>query len=293
MSIPTFAGGTLDRAGPRRTDTPWQVTAREDPGARVIVVGRDGVGVTTGRAGTDAIFLGTEDGGPVFARAADSKLDGAVPLEELRVAAARLDAAEAGLLAYAAAIVSWHHATAFCGRCGAQTQVGEAGHVRTCSNGHAHHPRTDPVVITLVVDREGDRLLLGRQPGFPDRRYSTLSGFVEPGESLEHAVAREAQEEAGVLVRDVRYVCSQPWPYPMNLMVGFEADWGGGEARIVDRELESVRWFNRDEITIAAGDDEPWPAHGEPPPARTPGDLVLPPSLSIARTLIENWLQRS
>ncbi|WP_205698898.1 NAD(+) diphosphatase [Conexibacter sp. SYSU D00693] len=288
--VPTFAGGTLDRAGHRRTDAAWQEQARQDASARVVVVGRAGIGVTDGPAGPDAIFLGLDGERPVFARAADGGDGSPVELRDLRGLAARADAAEAGLLAHAQAMVGWHAATAFCGRCGTATQAGEAGHVRTCANGHQHHPRTDPVVIVVVADREGDRLLLGRQPSWPAGRFSALAGFVEPGETLEAAVAREVAEEAGVAVRDVRYVAGQPWPFPANLMLGFEATWDGGEAHVADPELEAVRWFTREEVAAAARHEEPWPTEGAPPPPQVETDLILPPSMAIARDLVDGWL---
>jgi NAD+ diphosphatase len=150
--------------------------------------------------------------------------------------------------------------------------------VRTCPRcGAQHHPRTDPVVITLVHD--GDRrVLLGRQPTWPAGRYSALAGFVEPGESLEEAVVREIGEEAGVAVTAVRYRSSQPWPFPASLMLGFEAAYAGGDAHPHDHELEDVRWVSRAELARAVA--------GE-------GPLLLPPPLAIARRLIEGWLERT
>jgi NAD+ diphosphatase len=149
---------------------------------------------------------------------------------------------------------------------------------------HHHHPRTDPVVIALVVDPQADRVLLGRQPSWPGGRYSALAGFVEPGESLEEAVAREIDEEAAVAVDEVAYASSQPWPFPAQLMLGFTARYAGGEARPRDAELEDVRWFARGELAEAAGRQDAWEA-----PARA-GMLLLPPPLAIARRLIDGWL---
>lgn len=226
----------------------------------------------------------------MFARPAAEGEDGLERLTDLRGAALTMSPAEAGLFAYAAALLHWHRTHRFCGTCGEPTAVGEAGHVRRCVNGHGTHPRTDPVVIMLVVDPDGDRVLLGRQPSWPERRYSALAGFVEPGESLEAAVAREVAEEAGVAVADVRYVASQPWPFPANLMLGFEARWTGGEARVVDRELEAVRWASRAEVAAAAQRDEPWAQDGVAGGADAP--LQLPPRLAIARHLLEGWLSR-
>lgn len=259
----------------------------------MVVVGRDGVGELAGPAGETATFLGLDDGRPVFARPAarDSDAEPA-SLTELRGAALALDAAEAGLFAYAAAMLHWERTHRYCGSCGLPTAVAEAGHVRRCANGHSWHPRTDPVVIMLVVDRSGDRILLGRQPSWPAGRFSALAGFVEPGEGLEAAVAREVAEEAGVTVAAVRYVASQPWPFPANLMLGFEAEWAGGEARVNDHELESVRWCSRAEVAAAAEDDVAWEREGSAQPAPAADGLLLPPRLAIARHLIEGWLAR-
>jgi NAD+ diphosphatase len=149
--------------------------------------------------------------------------------------------------------------------------------MRVCDTcGAQHHPRTDPVVIMLVTD--GDRVLLGRQPTWPPGRYSALAGFVEPGESLEQAVAREVREEAGIEVGDPAYIASQPWPFPTSLMLGFIAPWRGGEPHRIDAELEDVRWFERAQVKAAIrGEDGP------------PG---LPPRFAIARRLLEHWVQR-
>ena len=162
----------------------------------------------------------------------------------------------------------------------------EAGLTRHCPDcGAEHHPRTDPVVIMLVTD--GDRLMLGRQASWPSGRYSALAGFVEPGESLEEAVAREVREEAGVVVGRPRYMASQPWPFPASLMLGFSAPWVAGDAVVRDDELQDVRWFERAEIVEAAAlpEKDDWGTPGDPG-----GPLRLPPSLAIARRLIDAWL---
>ena len=215
--------------------------------------------------GRDGFFLGIAEGGePLFVvQASDGE-----PLTGLRDAAAVLSQADAGLVAYASALAHWHDTHGYCGVCGEPTQPREAGHTRRCPNGHVHHPRTDPVVIMLVSD--SDRLLLGRRPPWPPGRYSCLAGFVEPGESLEAAVAREILEESGVTVGAVEYRLSQPWPFPLSLMLGFEATYASGEPHVADRELEDVAWFTRDEIVA--------------------GTPLLPPPFTIARRLIDGWL---
>jgi NAD+ diphosphatase len=266
----TFAGGTLDRAAHRRTDAAWLEAARTDPAAQAVVAGRGGV-LLDGEGpayvpldGRDGLLLGVRDGAPLFAVEAREDEE----LADLRMSVPVLSDDEAGLLAYAQSLLHWHRTHRFCGRCGEELTATEAGFARRCANEHVVHPRTDPVVIMLVV--EDDRALLGRQPSWPEGRYSALAGFVEPGESLEAAVAREVKEEAGVDVGEVRYRASQPWPFPASLMIGFEADYAGGVADAGDDELEDVRWFTRDELAD--------------------GDLILPPRMAIARRLIEAWL---
>jgi NAD+ diphosphatase len=219
----------------------------------------------------------------------------------LREAVAVLPQDEGGLVAYVAALCNWHRRHRFCAACGAPSDLAEGGLTRVCPRcGTHHHPRTDPVVIMLVTG--ADRVLLGRAPGWPPRRYSALAGFVEPGESLEEAVAREVAEESGVEVGAPRYIASQPWPFPSSLMLGFEAPWRAGEPRALEDDVQDVRWFTRAEVAAAAADDvATQPASpagsggrgGEPDPAR-PGEtpLLLPPRLAIARRLLERWLER-
>ena len=162
----------------------------------------------------------------------------------LRDVAPRLSQPDGGLLAHAAALLHWHRSHPHCSRCGARDRPDRGrllAPLPAC--GAVHHPRTDPVVIMLVVD--GDRALLGRQARWPPGRWSAFAGFVEPGESLEEAVAREVLEEADVRVDAIAYRSSQPWPFPASLMLGFVARYAGGEARARDGELEGVRWFSR------------------------------------------------
>ena len=295
MAAPnTFAGGLLDRAHERRTDAEWLAQRLEDPASRAVVATADGVLVhdavpavvplaaALADGAGDPVLLGVDERGAVFAvdpgaeRAAALAPDAA--LRGLRDVAAEASQADGGLLAHAVALLNWHRRHGFCANCGAPTRSAEAGHVRACPRcGAQHHPRTDPVVIMAVHEADGDRVLLGRQPSWPEGRYSALAGFVEPGESLEEAVAREVREEAGVTVAEVRYHSSQPWPFPTSLMLGFEAAYAGGAPRPRDRELQDVRWFSRPEIVRAVA--------GE-------GLLLLPPRLAIARRLIEAWLAR-
>ncbi|MCW3004248.1 MAG: diphosphatase [Conexibacter sp.] len=278
-----FAGGALDRAAHRRTDRAWLAEARSHPQARAIVVGAEGAHrepLQLLESDADAHFLGIgADGAPVFSVEREG-----VQLSGLRDLAVSLPAEQLGTIAYASALANWARANRFCGRCGTPTQPADAGHVLVCENGHQHHPRTDPVVIMLVTD--GDRVLMGRQGSWPQGRYSALAGFVEPGERLEDAVEREVLEESGVTVRDVRYVASQPWPFPVSLMLGFRSSYAGGEpsAQAADGELEDVRWFDRAEVAAAVSGDESW-IDGAPSDR-----LMLPPPTAIARLLVDRWL---
>ncbi|MGD9616200.1 MAG: NAD(+) diphosphatase [Alphaproteobacteria bacterium] len=194
---------------------------------------------------------------------------------DLRQFGARLARHEGALLALARAMVFWHSRHRFCGTCGAPTRCEEAGHVRRCTEAGCatmHFPRTDPAVIMLVTD--GDRVLLGRNKNFLPGMYSTLAGFVEPGESLEDAVAREVREETAIEVAAVHYHSSQPWPFPANIMLGFYAEAASTAITVDYGELEDARWFERDWLLSHADDD----------------DFRLPRRDSIARRLIVDWL---
>jgi NAD+ diphosphatase len=193
-----------------------------------------------------------------------------VEAHDLRTIAGELPAEEAGLLAYARAMLHWRDRHRFCGRCGAVTQALQGGHVRKCTNitcGEQVFPRIDPAIIVLITD--GERTLLGRQASWPQGRYSTIAGFVEPGESLEDAVIRESAEETGVRVEHVEYHSSQPWPFPSSLMLGFIATAATTEIRLADAELEDARWLTRQQIAA--------------------GEVALPLTHSISFRLIEDW----
>jgi NAD+ diphosphatase len=312
-----LSGAEIDRAADRRRRDPeWLRAQRRDPHARALILGDAGVrtvgdaldlvpldeAVDGARRLDDLVLLGVDAVGPVYVVDEDPPLEGRraplvgaggmrgepAPDAEgrlgLRSAAQTLSQAEGGLVAYAAALLNWHRATRFCGVCGGRTVAGEAGMSRTCEVcGTTHHPRTDPVVIMLVTDDARDRVLLGRQSAWPARRYSTLAGFVSPGESLEEAVAREVLEEVGVLVGVPEYHSSQPWPFPCSLMLGYVVPYMSGDIGGTDDELQDARWFSRDEVREAALDDS-W----DTPPE---GDgLLLPPRSAIARRLIESWV---
>jgi NAD+ diphosphatase len=286
VAVPnTFAGGALDRAGARRADPAWLAERTADAGARAVVATRSGVLASDGAparvplgalaADTELVLLGVDPAGTALFAADPGDDDAAVALEPgaqlhgLRDLAPALGQADGGLLAQAVGLLNWHRRHRFCANCGASTDPAQAGHVRVCPRcGAEHHPRTDPVVIMLVTD--GDRALLGRQRTWPPGRFSALAGFVEPGESLEEAVAREVLEESGVHVGEVRYRSSQPWPFPTSLMLGFTAGWAGGEPEVRDGELEAVGWFERADLAA--------------------GTVMLPPPQAIARRLIDGWL---
>jgi NAD+ diphosphatase len=191
----------------------------------------------------------------------------------LREVGALLDDLGAGLFTAAVGLANWHAVHQRCARCGAPTDVIQAGWARRCPDcGAEHYPRTDPAVIMAVVDDDG-RLLLGRQAAWPEKRYSTLAGFVEPGESLEAAVRREVAEEAGIEIGEVEYRGSQPWPFPSSLMLGFRAHAVSTTAQADGVELAHARWWSREEFEADLAS----------------GDLRLPPRVSIARRLIEDW----
>lgn len=225
-----------------------------------------------GADGGDWIFLGRLDDRPVFVSLAAGD-PGPAPQRwlDLRGAATSLEAGQAGLLAYASALRVWHARHRFCGGCGGRHRIQAGGHRLYCPTcDSASFPRTDPAIIVLV--RDGERCLLGRQPGWPAGRYSTLAGFVEPGETLEAAVAREVHEESGVAVGDCNYLGSQPWPFPASRMVGFEAAAVQPEIALGD-ELEDAQWFDPDQLASGIAS----------------GRLRPPPRLSISRWLIERW----
>jgi NAD+ diphosphatase len=217
-------------------------------------------------------FLGLDAGGtPFFAVSGPYDLAAGEFAAGLRRVGAILPDRDLGMLVHAIALDNWHVTHTHCPRCGAPTRIVAGGHARRCdADGSQHFPRTDPAVIMLVVDDDG-RALLGHQPVWPEGRFSTLAGFVEPGETLEQAVAREVYEEVGVRVDGISYTASQPWPFPSSLMLGFRAVCDPEAAPAAqDGELEDVRWFARDELRS--------------------GTAILPPPVSIAYTLITEWL---
>jgi NAD+ diphosphatase len=288
-----FAGAYLDRRAEARLREDWLAEAQADPATRYLLM-RSGAALTFApaeQAPARIALLGGDDprvataispersvllGWFRAARCVLVDLDPEAPvhepaerLAELRPLANELAPDEAGLLAYARALHLWHANHRHCGRCGSPTVSERAGHMRRCTTCDAQSfPRLDPAIIVLVHD--GERALLGRQASWQANRYSTIAGFVEPGESLEDAVRREVAEETGIAVRELAYHSSQPWPFPASLMLGFIAR---GEYRpplLRDGELEDARWLTRADIKA--------------------GVVHLPPRESISRRLIDHWL---
>jgi NAD+ diphosphatase len=281
----------LDRAADRRRDDEWLEKAWAAPDTQVAVVAGDRLAVTADRKALafvpsadappgERIFLGvdrvagagqTAEGRAVFAVMASVDGDGFASLREI---GAVVDDRDAGIAVNSIGLANWHAVHQYCARCGAPTDIVDAGHVRRCPEcGATHFPRSDPAIIVLVTDEE-DRALLGRGEGWPPGRYSTLAGFVEPGESLEAAVRREVLEESGVIVGpDVRYAGSQPWPMPSSLMLGFYARAISTQIEVDADEIVDARWFGRSDLLAAI----------------EAGDVAIPGSISISRRLIEGW----
>jgi NAD+ diphosphatase len=287
----------LDRADHLRHDN--DALANLWPDARVVLLDDSGLAfadeqrrllaptgaqLSAGPGGPGAaVFLGVDDNGTGWF-ALDGGLTAFAAPErcDLRSAATHWPHFDASVFAQARAVQHWRQRHRHCGVCGGTLAYSRGGWLGTCTQCHAeHYPRTDPAVIVAVSD--GERLLLGRQNGWPARRYSTIAGFVEPGESLEHAVAREVLEETGVRVKSCRYQASQPWPFPSSLMLGFLAD-AHPDTPSTSDELEDARWFTREEVREAQARDAD--------PARDDGTgLLVSPRLSIARWLIDRWAE--
>jgi NAD+ diphosphatase len=280
-TTPTLSRGMLDRAAERRGDSGWLRAAWESPTSRVLVVGpggrvaptdKDRLALIPSRDAPDGerYLLGVEGDTTVFAVRAQQPIAEGVTVRDI---GAQLPGLEAGLLVHAVALANWHATHQHCPRCGAPTEVAMAGHERVCPHdGSEHFPRTDPAMIVLVVD-EADRALLGHHGRSPTRGFTTLAGFVEPGESLEQAVRREVAEEAGITVTDIAYAGSQPWPFPASLMLACYALATGAPPQPDGEEVLDVRWFSRQTLSDQMAT----------------GLVRLPPRVSIARLLIEGW----
>ena len=282
--------GALDRADALREDP--EALARHWRDGRVLLVDREGralaeaddtphapLGRELSSGPGISIFLGLDPQGTAwFALDAETAAVDAPLRVDVRTAARTWSAFHAGVFAQARALLHWRHSHRHCGLCGGTLGFERGGWLGRCSNcGREHYPRTDPAIIAAVTD--GERLLLGRPATWIPRRYSLVAGFVEPGETLEQTVAREVLEETQVRVRACRYMGSQPWPFPGQLMLGYMALAHPDEPRVFD-ELEDARWFTPDEVRRALARDVDDDGTGP----------TLPPSVSIARWLIEHWL---
>jgi NAD+ diphosphatase len=304
-SIP-FSGNPLDRASDRRVDPKWVGARRRDPDSLVwpfsqlkpLLVGSGDtvpVGADVGyvrcalanefvREEALCIFLGLDKGRALFAQdvgASDSERllalkDGSY-FCDARSAAQLLPPQEAAILGQAKALIDWHQRHGFCPNCGAPTVFVDAGYRRHCAGcGANHFPRTDPVVIMLAICE--DACLVGRAKRFPEGMFSALAGFIEPGETIEEAVAREILEEAGVRVRNVRYYAAQPWPFPSSLMIGCFADAETREINVDQTELAEARWVTRAQVCAVLGSE-----HTE--------GLKLPPPVAIAHHLLKHFAE--
>lgn len=290
-----FSGAAIDRLAERRNDADWIAAALACSDARFLVawdelspihwhndqpaaafVDADAAAPWLSSA-REVVLLGENGGRVMFGLNFDEPPAAEWPWAptELKSIAGLLDARDAALLAWFRALCHWHREHRFCPRCGRPTAAVAAGHERVCGGCSAHHyPRVDPAIIVLV--ERGDKCLLGRQAKWPARRFSTLAGFVEPGESLEDAVAREVFEEAGVKIAAARYHSSQPWPFPASLMLGFFAEAASPRIVLNDGELEEARWFSREDIAEGL----------------KRGDFKLPSLPSVAFRLVRDWYER-
>ena len=287
----TFAGAGLDRADHIRADADklaelmdWRARLLRLDGLDPLIT-PDGTldwgTLADADAASEVVFLGLLGGKGCFAEVSPKLLGSVAPANpRLWAAMSSLSPEELAIYGTARSLVDWHARHRYCARCGNPTVLAKGGWQRSCTNEVCkaeHFPRVDPVTI-MLVEHEG-QLLLGRQPRFPPRRFSTLAGFVEPGESIEEAVAREVMEEAGVAVRDVSYVGSQPWPFPSSLMIGCHAHALSAELTVDHTELEEADWFTRAEVAAAMAVDED-------------GRFIAPPPQAIAHHLLKWWLNQ-
>jgi NAD+ diphosphatase len=277
---PFFSGPGFDRADHLRAD-PGAILALHANADALELIWADGAPALDGEgklrwqpvSGQPPLFLGLDGDAPRFSHLPDGNVP-ANAYAHIHLLTS-LDGLEAPVFAAALSLANWHRRHGYCSVCAHATDPNRGGWSRACPNcGAEHYPRVDPVVI-MLAEHDG-RLLLGRQPQYPPGRYSALAGFVEPGESIEAAVARELKEEAGIDVTDVRYLCSQPWPFPSSLMIGARAVAVDDSLTIDHLELDDARWFSREQVVAAlAGDPE--------------APFQPPSPWAIARTLLDRW----
>jgi NAD+ diphosphatase len=290
MPVPIlFTGHDLDRDDHTRADPDRLASLRASDAARLLdfdgllprhdangLLTRDLAGVP---GDAELVYLGLRGGVPLFVRVpGEGDLRQAVTMRETMLALSQLAPAELALFGGARSIADWHARHRFCAQCGGGTEIAKGGWQRSCPSCKAQHfPRVDPVAI-MLVEHDG-ALLMGRGRGWPERSYSALAGFIEPGECVEEAVLREVWEEVGVRVRDVSYIASQPWPFPSQLMIGCH---GFADSRALDideTEIEDARWFTRAEVEDAM-------ANG-----KDAQSFVPPPRTAIAHYLLQHWLE--
>jgi NAD+ diphosphatase len=299
-----FSGSPLNRASEKRTDQAWIESKRRDPSSLVLPMRRlepfllgtensgppiklgllrMGIAGPLAGPGATCIFLGLDGDTAVFALDISESGDPATlgPLAELgyfrdaRMAASIVSIEDAAIIGQAKALIDWHQRHGFCPRCGASTNMMDAGYRRLCGKCNAEHfPRVDPVVIMLATHREA--CLVGRGKQFPAGMFSALAGFVEPGETIEEAVRRELMEEASVRVGEVTYYATQPWPFPSSLMIGCFAKADSRDAKADENELAEIRWIER---SVARELIEGKQVDG----------LRVPPPIAIAHHLIKTW----
>lgn len=287
-TAPGFRGGRLDRADPVRTDAERLARAFADPRARLLVL--DGLDPVVGEEGDlawtvlpaggnirDFILLGIDERGPVFATIAADIPHGGAFAPRVWEIAPLLEPEALALYGCARSLVDWHKRHRFCANCGAPTDPSKGGWSRLCSGcGAEHFPRVDPVTI-MLAEHEG-RILVGRQSRFPPGRYSALAGFVEPGETIEEAVARELWEEAGIRTHSVRYVMSQPWPFPSSLMIACIGRTDDPALTLDTTEIEDAKWVDADGVRAALRGDPDAP-------------FVAPPPMAVAHWLLRHWAE--
>jgi len=301
-----FAGNPLDRASDKRSDSAWLAAARAQPTTKVLplwklqplVLGPEASAQTSelgfvdaslanglGVADATEVFLGLDRDVAYFARDISALTDplaaalaGLGHFRDARSGAALLPLHQVAIMGQAKALIDWHNRHRFCAQCGAPTALADGGYRRVCGNCSAEHfPRTDPAVIMLVT--AGDRCLLGRNRRFAGGFYSTLAGFVEPGETIEEAVKREVFEEVGVEVEDVRYFATQPWPFPSNLMIGCFAQAATQDIAVDGNEILDARWFDRPTVKHLLNGGS--------------GEVLLPRRDAIAFHLIKTWAEQA
>lgn len=296
-----LASQPIDRAAHHRGDANWLETAKSDPAVLVFLM-QNGLPLVTPNSQNlvwlgpefsrltpqgEHVFLGVDkNGAPIFAvnmagefKLEGSLLEGAGAFSDMRAAAGNLTPLEANLAATARSLLEWHRNHQFCAKCGSQSHSTEAGWKRTCPNcGTEHFPRTDPVAIMLAV--KDDKCLLGRGSGWPAGFWSCLAGFVEPGETVEQAAARELEEEAGIKSdpATAEYLFCQPWPFPSSLMIGIILEAETEAISVAQDELEAARWVTRDEVRQIINGEHP--------------DIYCPPPMAVAHHIMKEWAFR-